>query len=339
LFGGVYLFANFIEKELNFDTKTVQLLVAATLLNFLSVKYTLLPQSDIIFFGLSFFVLYLVHIQASSVAWRVALLTSAALFCYIAIQVRTFGIVLLPVLVLSFIRLFYPTNIAFIFINTKLVRYFVLACIFFGILLITATKSQYWGSFNLKFLSSPTEFWTHISHKLASFGQITLNIPDSIGDAIVIPLAIAGMIIALITMFGFCSRLSNLQLMDLYAIISLGIIFLWPYYQPRFWVPLIPVIFTYLFMGITTLWHWRCIRIIATTAGIGYVVLGLIALGHSTWLTFSDKKFAERYGQSSVRKIYQAAFNITPSHNLIGLEGSMFKLLKTYEPLANDSNR
>lgn len=88
------------------------------------------------------------------------------------------------------------------------------------------------------------------------------------------------------------------------------IIFSWPYYDPRFWLPVIPLLVAYSGLSIKyVMRHGSNLDIL----GVGYltmfVVMGLVALRISTMATFSGSQFPNIYCEQYYHSTYCAMFD------------------------------
>jgi hypothetical protein len=122
----------------------------------------------------------------------------------------------------------------------------------------------------------------------------------------------------IITVLGLCAlvaigrvlfaRRRTLAPLDVFILSYFGMLFLWPYADSRFLIPVVPFFFAYIFIGLP-----KSDKAIVRFAVAGYcavfVFLGIAALGYSTRLTFSHQRFADLYGDSRIRASYCQAFH------------------------------
>ncbi len=83
------------------------------------------------------------------------------------------------------------------------------------------------------------------------------------------------------------------------------IILPWPFTDPRFWLPIMPFVFLAIHQSLSAA-PWRALRTSVAAYIVLFGALGLVALGYSTWLTFSGPRFAYRYGDGKLRATYLA---------------------------------
>ncbi len=116
-----------------------------------------------------------------------------------------------------------------------------------------------------------------------------------------------------------------------YLVLYTGILLFWPFYDPRFWMPIWPVLA--LAMGLA------CRRGRRFAAGylVYFLALGLVALAMSARLSLSGVRFARLYGDQSVRNAYLAAFGMPPDASAPPAEERWVRLLRRFEPLAGEN--
>jgi hypothetical protein len=115
----------------------------------------------------------------------------------------------------------------------------------------------------------------------------------------------------------------------IYLLAYCAIIFYWPFYDPRFWVPIIP-------MGIAVLLQApiefkKITKLIRPPFAFVYVVLGFFALGYLTYTSFDKKTFSKTQASGIYRNEYETFFYGKPlSDTATQRDDFVIHLLKEY---------
>jgi hypothetical protein len=169
--------------------------------------------------------------------------------------------------------------------------------------------------------------WLSANVHFEDFGQLAINLPwTKLPAPTILLIKATGAIAFFLFAWGAILLFKSSPLLSLYLLGCSLLILPWPYTDPRFWLPILP----YVVVAI-----WKAIVQISgplpkwTTAG--YVALfsiaGFVALGYSTWITFSGPMFPSRYGDGGLSHAYAArcAAPLDPAN------GDAITLLQRYE--------
>lgn len=319
--------------EFRFGTVARLLVHTASLANILFVNYAMVAQSEAPFFGLSMVALAAMLAPNSRRWMRLLLGLAAAVLVLAAIEVRTIGLALVPALLLTAARLCLDNEIDVSLRRPRVWMFAAGATAIGGLLFLLARETSYWYAMSL-WSADATWIFDHLWRQIAIIGQAFLNLPNRlVGTNGHLALAVAGVPLLTMVARGILSRRLGLGPLELYSLAYVAIVFVWPYYQTRFWMPLAPILFAYLIVVVRT-WRGTAVRRAAVGAFVIYLGLGAAGLSYSIWLSYSGVAFADRYGESSIREIYQAAFSgripelDEPNQRLF------YDVLRHYEPLA-----
>lgn len=166
---------------------------------------------------------------------------------------------------------------------------------------------------------------TVVRSRLLEFAELVVNFPlgrfpmfawGGIGF-----IAIAGCAV------GWLRLLRKLPPVAFYTAIYTAIIVVWPYYDPRFWMPLLGVLALCLAL---TLREWPALRVACASVFFG---LGLLALLYSVRLSLSGPAyFADHYGGGSYRAGYRAAYGLP--HEAGEVAPDVVVLVRRFDPHA-----
>jgi hypothetical protein len=265
-----------------------------TLLSFTAVKHITQGMSDFLFFAASSCVCWLMTVR-SRYRWPAIFLCTIA-----AIEIRFIGLALLaPLLVMAWpdVR------------NSRTLMAIVGSVTFVGLavglwagshyLLANADLLRSYGF--ARFLETAAKAHSQ------DFAELILNAPFSkLPTGWTVLLLPVGAVTFSFFVTGIFALRSRAPWLFTYLIAYMALILPWPFTDPRFWLPALPFVFLAIAEGIATVFRHRPnLRLVAAYV-VTFCVLGLAALGYSTWLTFSGPRFPARYGDGILRTAYQA---------------------------------
>ena len=154
--------------------------------------------------------------------------------------------------------------------------------------------------------------------KLYEWGELVANLPQSkvpVDEAWVGGLFMAvGLVGFGALLYGLWLRRREVGVLEVFTVTYVLMLWLWPGYNARFWIPLLPLIWGYLaVVGLHLLRRTRGTRgrtatRVAVHAYVAWVLLmGAGALGYSSWISWGGDRFPDRYGGGALRSVYRAA--------------------------------
>lgn len=265
-----------------------------TLLSFTAVKHITQGMSDFLFFAVASCVCWLITMRGSCRWAAMALCTIAA------IEIRFIGLALLaPLLVMAWPQ-----------VRKHRVVLAVAGSLALAGLAIGLWAGRHYLLANVDLLRNygfVRFLETSAAAHSQDFAELVLNAPFSKLPAgwnvWLLPVGTAAFLIFVTGIFGLRSRAPWLFA---YLIAYTALILPWPFTDPRFWLPALPFVFLAMAEGIATLFRQTLKSPLVAAYVVGFCLLGLAALGYSTWLTFSGSRFSQRYGDGLLRATYQS---------------------------------
>jgi hypothetical protein len=292
------------------DERLALLTCLLTILSFSITKHTPLVASDIPYFGLSLASLAALEHFGSmrgKVPQQIAWLLGGTFLLMAATLTRSIGVTLLPALGRSVLQIGW--------VRRRLSdRRFVIGSIAFvsvafGVWWGRFTHSYYGGMFLQAYQGGLVRSLSGIVFmRLRQLGELTLNIPINKFSAVKPVSGIVGLIVVVVVFLGIYRRRRSLTTSDVYLLSCLGGLLLTPWAggAGRYLIPVLAIFIAALIAELHSLWArlgWA--RIGVYGAGALYVTMGIVAMGYSTWLTFSGPKFPERYGDGRLTATYR----------------------------------
>jgi hypothetical protein len=254
-----------------------------------------------------------------------------------AIYVRTIGIALIPALVWAFLP---DGSLAALRerLHTRHARTVV------AIIVVTATAGAILLLMNSRYIDELLRNYAYwglyeaiefsVRAKIREWSELVLNLPFARMpggvQAVMWPIGTVAMLLVLASLVPWRRSIAPL---DVFLLVYVAILFLYPAQQPRYWVPILALL---LWRFVEAVQRWtpgRFARVRRVAAGayvLWFATLGLVALGYSTRITFAGDAFPERYGDGTLTEIYAAAFRGEGDPEL--LRQRAMQVLIRYEP-------
>ncbi len=294
-----------------FEDRTLVLLTCSFfLLSYVVIKHSTIPLTDVPFFCCSMSCIAVMS-QARNVdsKWRLAVLAGAAgLLAVAAMAVRTIGIALFPPL--AFMILSSPQSESMLkrlSLRTKVIIAVGGALLVGGATLLL-TRTNYWQFLVgvAKKTNVPVLILQTLSYRLVELGELFGNFPTSkLPTKLHVVVPLMGPLLLALILVGLATKRKTISPTEVFLICYTGILFAWPCYDARYWLPIIPLVIAYTVLAVKTL---RFPKVLITVYCIVYATLGFGVIAYSNRITFAGSKFPDRYGDGSLRPTYCAAF-------------------------------
>jgi hypothetical protein len=284
-----------------------------SLFSFVFIKYSTIPLTEAGFFGLAMCSLAVMESASQLSLERKFWLRILASWCLIlaALTVRRVGLALVPALLWS------------IFSHSEVRSYMrrLSGLTKIGILLGMAGASGI-TAWVVKETSTLRDRQSVVSGlpdvisrtligRFRELSEIGLNVPFSaLPPALRLPALLAGGLLLALVLGGVIMSLRGfwrgswreVHVTAIFFTTYCLIIFCWPYYDPRFWLPVIPLLAAYAGLSVKhaiarhRFWE-GCLRVYLAI----FVLIGTMTLGWSTAITFSGKQFPDTYQRPKAR--------------------------------------
>lgn len=328
---GLFAAYTLLIREFFADKTIVLSLCSFFLLSFVVIKHFTIPLTDVPFFCCSTCCLAVMS-QARKIDWNwrfVVLVVAAWVLAVAAIAVRRIGVALVPSLV--FMMMSSPQFKSFLKDRrTKLIAALIAALAGAALICLiakTSTLSDFIGAANK--LTLPTLVFRILSYRLTEFGELLVNVPISKMPTLLHAMVPwVGLVSILLTFFGLTTKRRGIGPTEMFLVCYTGILFAWPYYDTRFWLPVIPLLVAYSALSVKRLRLPFCV---VTIYCVVFAVFGFIAIAYSTRITFAGSKFPDRYGDGNLRSTYCSALQSCPDGgNSKKVDAKVLRLLRQY---------
>jgi hypothetical protein len=327
-----------LRSSFGLEAAAAEIVCLLTLLSFVMVKHVTYPLSDVCFFGASMpCLLLLVRAEADTSPgryWRLAAAAPLLVFCT---EVRTIGIALIPAFAWAMVG-----GAPWARSVPQWLRRHRIASL---VLLLVVFVALVWGGrmflhsrylqFNAKTLHRRGvigNFVADLQDHTIEWGELAVNAPVSkLPRGLEVPVRIAGFLAFLLATMGIWEKRRTLDASVLYALGFAAIVLAYPWFDTRLWLPVLPLLMGYVLIGARRLVPSRLLR----PAIFGYCsifcLLGMVALGYSTRLTFAGSRFPDLYGDGTLRAAYRTALLGESPENLADIDQDALYLLRRYE--------
>ena len=305
LFGGLY----FLRKIFNY-IRAPYFLFFLVLLNWTIIKFVTHPLSELqyLFFSIASLYSFYRFIQHKNI-WNLLLAFLLAGFAFLT---RTVGIALVAALFVALIWEYRKQLLELIRKNRILVLAFLLCAAVVLIFTKQLGLNHYTGVMSKQFKEglrfSDVIFW-HFSE----WGEILLN-TSRLKVVGFLPSPLGIWLFAVIGILGICGfvyicfiRKNSIPfIVKAYLLFYILLMFNWPFSDPRFWVPVIPLMAAVISQ--TPFSQNRVVKIFFILFFLVYTVLGLVSMGYITYTSFNKKEFSKTQAKGIYRNEYETHF-------------------------------
>ena len=327
--GGLY----FVRKIFR-DIRSPFFLFILVLLNWTIIKFVLHPLSELqyLFFSLASLYMYCQFVLNR----KIGNLILALLLAGIAFLTRTIGIALVAALFSSLIWEYRKQLTGLIRKNKILLGVFVLL-----IVLVIIFSRQLGLNHYLSVIPQQFEGGLRFSKVLvwhfSEWGELLINAPRvkagailhaPYGDWIFFICGLLG--VCVFIYLCFFKKNSIPFVIKAYLFFYLLLMFNWPFPDPRFWVPVVPLIAAVVCQF--PLPQNRVVRFFAISYGLFYLIIGITALGYMTYTSFNKKELAKTQAKGVFRNEYEMHFfGKTLSDTVTQVDPNLVNFLNKYD--------
>jgi hypothetical protein len=293
----------YILRTEQFSESSVLGVCILSLFSIVFIRYSPIPLTDPLFFGLSIWCLFFMKLTSTRFTLQRALVSVVLVIACIC--VRRIGIALIPAL---FWMLFSQPRVRLLYAKRKVTSILAVALIVVAlvwVVRITSTLRDFTVSVQASLFSHFTEL-----------GEIALNTSSGIlptsGQNMVPVIGIA----VLLSILGGILWRRKFGVVEIYFVAYAVIILLWPFYDIRFWLPVIPFLFAYSALALQRLSRSRGREIVLYLLAIYsflFSVVGASTLVLNTKISFAGSRFADSYPESRYHSTYCAVWHCTDS--------------------------
>ena len=284
-----------------------RVIVVLTLLSFVTIKHATIPLTDLIFFGIT--MVCLVMLERGR-------LVEAVVLVLMAIAMRHNGVALVPPLVWMIYRR-----------RPIVVVPVVAAAVLASIRVPSLLKPFHRVVAGHTLLDSAAQI---LGFRLTEFGEIAVNLPSISLPAICkVLLPCAGALFLALIAAGLWMRRRRFGPVELFFLGYAAILFVWPYYDPRFWLPVLPLLFGYAATAVDRVIQRGLNKELIAAYVMVFSMVGILVLGVSIRITYSGAQFPDAYGNAQFRPTYCAYYG-TCSANPADIDADGLHLLRTY---------
>jgi hypothetical protein len=309
--------------------------ICAFLLSYVVIKHTLMPLTDVPYFGLSLACLaILAYSEQMPLGKRYYIAVfAAALLLFGALAMRRVGLALLPAFVWATLSRKELRRSPRFTLDGNTVGPVLATLVIVPVALFwvqSYTIRDYHAAANGSIRSVVLD---DIVNHSTEIGELCVNVPQRLVPRFlqIWPLFCLGLGLSALILTGLLERLRRFCAMDIYFIAYVGVILVWPYRDPRFWLPALPFLIAYLRAGFLTWFRSRTFRPFVWSFKAAFALTGMVALVYTTKLSYSGPNFPDRYAAGPFRATYCAALNLCPgAYNTKEVDPKAFHILQAY---------
>jgi len=165
---------------------------------------------------------------------------------------------------------------------------------------------------------------------LNELGEIAFNLPASALPAKVqTVLPVVGLSVCILAVVG-ASRRKTIGVVETYLASYAAIILAWPFYDPRFWLPVIPFLIAYTALALERVIKWKNGARIVKCYVMMFVLAGLVTMVSNTALSFSGPRFGDLYTGGYYHSTYCVVWHCSDLDSA-KVDVDALHLLRTYK--------
>jgi hypothetical protein len=312
------------------------LFVLIVLFNWTVIKFTMHPLSELQYVFFSCTSLYCFHIYTQKKSYKH--LALAFLFAIGTVLTRTVGISLIPALVLGVMWQHKAELKKIIQKNKILLIVIVLA----GVGLVFFAKQLKILDYT-SLMKEPLEkgvgnfIGENLKNHFTELAEVFINLPankvtgllpGSLGTIAFIIIGVVCLIWLLIVTFSSKSGIPFY--IRAYMLFYIFIIMNWPYYDPRFWVPVLPLLVVFILR--TPFILPKFVKGLSKLYLVLYLFLGFFAAAYALYTGFNKERFARNQAAGDYRNEYETHFFGKPqSDTVTRVNQNVLEILKKYD--------
>jgi hypothetical protein len=331
----VYLFAGlWFVKKLFGPALRPFLFMLMVLLNWTVIKFVTHPLSEMQYLFFSMASLYYFH-RYSQNRKIISLLASLGLGA-LAFLTRSVGVALIAALLAGLV--WHYRKALILLIQRHRTGVFVIILVFIGVIIFSRQLglNHYTGVFNKQFREGLT-FTTILNWHFTEWSEIGLNLsvvklfPYFPAQLVRLVFILAGVVLfAGFAWLLFFRRNSVPFIVKAYLLFYSVLMFDWPFYDPRFWVPVIPLIAASLFL--TPFPKGKPARILLPVFFAFYICLGAVSVIYMTYTSLNRKVMARTQANGVYRNEYETVLFGRPlSDTAHDIDPAVLSVLKRFD--------
>lgn len=336
----IYLFASLLfvkrifDKNLNF-----YLFLVLVLLNWTIIKFATHPLSEMQYIFFSICSIY--YFKMFDEDEKLKYLIFSFFLALISYLTRTIGIALIASLVIGIIWKYRMLVLLFLNRNKVVLFVVILSIISVGLFSKQFGINHYLKVFNTEFAGG-LKYQEVLRWHSVELTEIFLNTSFSrlktISSNPILPLVFAMLGVVFFISFIWLMVIHKKSIsvvVIVYILLYSLIIFNWPFYDPRFWVPIVPLIIAILSISLqgfklSPLFKTKYLII---SWLLLYTGVGIISVGYYTYTSFNKKVFVSTQASGSFKREYEEVlFNKNNGYEKLpaGLDSTIVHILTRY---------
>jgi len=305
LFAGLYFLYKVFEKKI-----PAYLFFVLVLINWLFVKFVTHPLSEMqyIFFSLAS-VYFFYHFTLQK---QFKMLVLSLILGWLAFMTRTVGITLIGAIAVGLIWEYRVQQLAFLK-NNKILVGAILGILTAALIIFSKPLgiNHYGNVLSEHFKEAP--FFKRIGWRFKEWGEIFLNTPSNkvmeyVARAGEIVFVLVGIAIFIWFMLSLYFKKNGIPFfIKAYLLFYCIIMFNWPFNDPRFWVPVMPIMAAAVLQLLSQEKN-RAVLVLSRILLVIYIALGSFASGYMVYTTFNKKVFAKTQAKGVYENEYEIHF-------------------------------
>jgi len=330
LFISIYLVIKIFNKSIN-----IYFFIILVLVNWTIIKFVIHPLSEMQYLFFSCSSLYLFNKFAKT--RKIWPLLGSFLLAGFSFLTRTVGVTLVIALVMAFAWEFRKELLAFVKSNRAILPLLLLVVILVVVFSKQLGLNHYLQVFSKQF-DEGVAFNNVLRWHFIEWTEIFLNTPFTkivgYSPSVIRYIFLIGGIAIFITMLYLIYIGKNRIpfVISIYLIFYFILMFNWPFYDPRFWVPVLPIFLAIIAQHSIFSLSNKILRLTLVAIFIWYSFIGVISIGYFTVTSFDHDLLAKTQASGVYKREYEILFHEYRQSdiNFNGSDSVIVNLLKRY---------
>jgi hypothetical protein len=301
-----------------------------SLLSFVFVKYSAIALTDTVYFGVSMSCLAVLKRTASSPFHLGRAMLGLALVLA-SVCVRRVGAAMIPAFLWAL--LFHPDLRSLV---SRLPDRVKVAGTLAAAAVAAAVGWAVFAALTMRDFSGPLRGYTAIgaaegilNFRLRELGELAFNLPYAVfGTVVERALPIVGALVAVLAVGGIASRRKRFGPVEAYVVSYVAILLVYAYYDPRYWLPVFPLLIAYCGMSLGRIAKSGIGRSALTCYLLAFGAVGMVTLTVNTALSYSGRKFADLYPE--YHATYCAAWHCREGFDPAKVDQDALQVLRSF---------
>ena len=311
-----------------------------TLLSYPVFRYVNTPLSDFLFLGLALLSVLALVAAAALQGWtRAGAIAAGAILAGFAILTRTIGVALIPAIFWACLggssaparlRALLRGPSRAVVIGVGVGALLAVGCAAFVWLrhsdYVRGLGAQYGRGLGGTLLRA----W---GYRVTELGELFANAPAAkLPAPLHVFISALGAVGVMVLAYCAWSKRADAGPAEVFALTYAMILFVWPFADVRFWIPILPLLAAWVFWLLRRGGLSRPVRLAVAGYAALFCLTGVVGIGYNTRISFSGRRFPGFFHDRYLAPVYRVAWEEPEPGDSVAADSAALRVLRAYEP-------